>query len=158
MYRGGWTWRSKYSSLFAPGTWAGIGEGSEGVKCGRGATCFAAQEAEVEIESYHNDSQQPDTHSSSPQDPENIDHQFHTSPGYFRQEIVGIGGRVRHKVKKRIPVGACVEEYPEERDTGAYLVREATGANRSWCGWCSRIIPSKAERMALETEATTKSD
>ncbi|KAI5283546.1 hypothetical protein KEM55_001497, partial [Ascosphaera atra] len=50
IYRGGWNWRSKYSALFAPGLWAGIGEGSEGVKCGRGPTCLAAQETEVEVD------------------------------------------------------------------------------------------------------------
>ncbi|KAI5307166.1 hypothetical protein KEM56_003582 [Ascosphaera pollenicola] len=155
MYRGGWTWRSKYSSLFAPGTWAGIGEGCEGVKCGRGAECFAAQEAEVEIEGSHSDSQSEDG-TTSPHDPESIHHQFHGSPGYFRQEIVGIGGRVRHKIKKRIAVGACVEEYPEERDTGTYLVRETTGSIRSWCGWCSRVIPSKAEKMALGNDESMK--
>ncbi|KAI5287265.1 hypothetical protein KEM54_006115 [Ascosphaera aggregata] len=155
LYRAGWTWRSKYSSLFAPGTWAGIGQGCEGVKCGRGAGCFAAQHIEVEIESNHNDSQ-ADASSASLRGAEDIDHLSRSSPGYFRQEIVGVGGLVKNKVRKRIAVGAVVEEYPEERETGTYLVLESTGEVRSWCGWCSKVISSKAERAALEHEAVVE--
>jgi hypothetical protein len=42
-------------------------------------------------------------------------------------------------------VGACVVEYEDERETGKYLVREEVGLHRSWCGWCSRVIPARTE-------------
>lgn len=64
-------------------------------------------------------------------------------PGYFRQEIVGIGGRFKQKVKKRVMVGACVVEHEDERDNCRYLTREEEGKHRSWCGWCWRVIPAK---------------
>ncbi|KAB8248315.1 hypothetical protein BDV35DRAFT_379167 [Aspergillus flavus] len=66
-------------------------------------------------------------------------------PGYFRQEIIGIGGVVKHKAKKRVMVGACVVEHEDERETGQYLAREEAGQHRSWCGWCWRVIPSKSD-------------
>jgi hypothetical protein len=66
-------------------------------------------------------------------------------PGYFRQEIVGIGGVVKQKAKKRVTVGSCVVEYEDERESGDYLTREEEGELRSWCGWCWRVVPATTE-------------
>ncbi|KAH0845496.1 hypothetical protein FOPE_12651 [Fonsecaea pedrosoi] len=67
-------------------------------------------------------------------------------PGYFQQEIEGIGGVVKKKVKKRVKVGAGVWEWEDERESGKYLEREAEGTARSWCGWCGRVCPSEQDR------------
>ena len=129
------------------------------MKCGRGEHCLAAQEIELEVDCEadestagildhnHGDGQ---THGpTASHDPshdfihiERLDNRDDEEPGYFRQEIVGIGGVVKHKVKKRIALGACVVEHEEERETGRYLRREETGQHRSWCAWCSRVVPS----------------
>lgn len=52
---------------------------------------------------------------------------------YSTQEIVGIGGTMKTTVRKRVPVGAIVKEYEDERDDKAdFLSREHSGQNRSW--------------------------
>lgn len=51
---------------------------------------------------------------------------------YSTQEIVGIGGRMKTTVRKRVPVGAIVKEYEDERITEDFLGREHSGQNRSW--------------------------
>jgi len=66
-------------------------------------------------------------------------------PGYLRQEIEGIGGVVKKKVKKRVKVGKTVTEYEDERERAEYLGRETKGISRSWCGWCWRVIPGVRE-------------
>lgn len=81
--------------------------------------------------------------------PHYLSHRDEEQPGYFRQEIVGIGGVVKQKAKKRVTVGDCVVEYEDERESGQYLVREEEGAHRSWCGWCWRVIPAKDERVGF---------
>jgi hypothetical protein len=65
---------------------------------------------------------------------------------YSTQEIVGIGGRVKKKVRKQVPVGAIVKEYEDERVTEKFLTREHVGINRSWCSWCTRIIASNDDK------------
>ncbi|KAF7181650.1 hypothetical protein CNMCM7691_000947 [Aspergillus felis] len=160
-YRRVWSWRTRYSTYLG-GLGTGIGEGCQGVKCGREEDCLAAQEIELEVECEADESSpsgSPHNHHQgnarahghlSPQDELLRDQSLERSnsrdedkPGYFRQEIIGIGGRVKQKAKKRVTVGACVVEYEDERDTGQYLTREEQGLNRSWCGWCCRVIPSK---------------
>ncbi|GFF60729.1 hypothetical protein CNMCM6936_000019 [Aspergillus lentulus] len=160
-YRRVWTWRTRYSTYLG-GLGTGIGEGCQGVKCGREENCLAAQEIELEVECEADESSasgSPHNHHQgnahahghlSPQDELLRDQSLERSnsrdeekPGYFRQEIIGIGGRVKQKAKKRVTVGACVVEYEDERDTGQYLTREEQGLNRSWCSWCCRVIPSK---------------
>ncbi|KAL2829034.1 hypothetical protein BDW59DRAFT_41318 [Aspergillus cavernicola] len=163
-YRRVWTWRTRYSTYLG-GLGTGIGEGCQGVKCGRGEKCLAGQEIELEVEceadesmansppeyGYHFGHRFEQPHASSHnhthgkwEDPEEDE------PGYLRQEIIGIGGRVKQKAKKRVMVGACVVEHEDERDTGEYLTREEEGAHRSWCGWCWRVIPAKHEASALQ--------
>lgn len=66
-------------------------------------------------------------------------------PGYHQQEIEGIGGVVKKKVKKKVKVGATVLEFDDERESKIYLQREATGQVRAWCGWCQRVVPARDE-------------
>ncbi|ETN38122.1 uncharacterized protein HMPREF1541_07746 [Cyphellophora europaea CBS 101466] len=68
-------------------------------------------------------------------------------PGYLQQEIEGIGGVVKKKVKKRVKVGATVWEYDDERTSGKYLEREISGRERSWCGWCDRVCLGEHDRQ-----------
>ena len=70
-------------------------------------------------------------------------------PGYLRQEIEGIGGVVKKKVKKRVKVGATVKEHEDEREKAGYLEREAKGLERSWCGWCERVISGAKDRETV---------
>ena len=161
-YRRVWAWRTRYSTYLGGGLGTGIGEGSQGVKCGRGEGCLAAQEIELEVDCEADESLS-DTSSAGNHSPgsnpsglasasSNYHHELVASdshddeePGYFRQEVIGLGGVVKHKAKKRVMVGACVVEYEDERETGQYLVREECGSHRAWCGWCSRVIPASRE-------------
>ncbi|KAL5340505.1 hypothetical protein BJX70DRAFT_361187 [Aspergillus crustosus] len=164
-YRRVWTWRTRYSTYLG-GLGTGIGEGCQGVKCGRGENCLAAQEIELEVECEADEAMShspPDTgyHFGQRLDQEHTGSQVHTherwedpgekESGYLRQEIIGIGGRLKQRAKKRVMVGACVVEHEDERDTGDYLVREEDGAHRSWCGWCWRVIPAKSEASAVQS-------
>ncbi|KAF7519121.1 hypothetical protein PCG10_010363 [Penicillium crustosum] len=158
-YRRVWAWRTRYSTYLGGGLGTGIGEGSQGVKCGRGENCLAAQEIELEVdcEADEGSGSGSDTSSRahSPAAPPSFgyegigvsDSHEDEEPGYFRQEVIGLGGIVKHKSKKRVNVGACVVEYEDERDTGNYLEREEKGLYRAWCGWCSRVIPAKSEQI-----------
>ncbi|KAJ8604278.1 hypothetical protein MRB53_041876 [Persea americana] len=129
-YMRGWTWRTRYTTYLG-GLGTGIGEGNEGVECGRAAQCFAAREVENEIDC----------------DADEAKRGSRSGPGYLEQEIEGIGGVVKKKVKKRVRVGATVAEGEDERDGGSdCLEAERTGARRSWCSWCSNVVPARHER------------
>lgn len=136
-YMRGWTWRTRYSTYLG-GLGTGIGEGNEGVECGRGAECLAAKEVEKEIDC------DADELAEWRREIEKVEKEGRRWGGtsYFTQEMEGIGGVVKKKVKKRIKVGAAVREHEDERESGEYLDREREGRTRSWCGWCSRAIPS----------------
>lgn len=69
--------------------------------------------------------------------------------GYLTQEIEGIGGVVKRKIKKRVRIGRTVTEYEDEREKAEYLGREIRAENRSWCGWCDRVIPSIRDLGAM---------
>ncbi|KAI9831681.1 MAG: hypothetical protein M1819_004747 [Sarea resinae] len=133
-YRRVWTWRTRYSTYLG-GLGTGIGEGTQGVKCGREDECLAAKEIEVEI----------DCDAKELQEMERELEEGEAGPGYMMQEIEGIGGIVKKKVKKRVKLGAVVTEYEDERESAKYLTREEKGEQRSWCGWCSRVIPGPNE-------------
>ena len=77
-------------------------------------------------------------------------------PGYERHEIEGIGGVVRKKLVRMVKVGACVPEWPDERDRGDILGREMQAKVRSWCGWCWRAIPGKLDYEFARQEARRK--
>ncbi len=134
-YRRVWAWRTRYSTYLGGGLGTGIGEGSQGVKCGRGEACLAAKEIELEVD-CEVDEGASDTSSPGHSPPSHPSH---------HQEIIGLGGLMKHKAKKRVMVGACVAEYEDERETGKHLVREESGLDRAWCGWCSRVIPANNE-------------
>ncbi|KAJ6162919.1 hypothetical protein N7497_002898 [Penicillium chrysogenum] len=149
-YRRVWTWRTRYSTYLGGGLGTGIGEGCQGVKCGRGESCLAAQEIELEVDCEADEGSGSGIQllrrlvtrgAGVPTDSHDDE-----EPGYFRQEVIGLGGVVKHKSKKRVNVGACVVEYEDERETGNYLEREEKGLYRGWCGWCSRVIPAKIEQ------------
>ncbi|KAH7055611.1 hypothetical protein B0J12DRAFT_655094 [Macrophomina phaseolina] len=78
-------------------------------------------------------------------------HDEWSGTSFFAQEIEGIGGRRVMKVKRRVRVGAVVKEYEDERERREpYLTREKEGANRAWCAWCARVVPSKRDARELE--------
>ncbi|PGH08420.1 hypothetical protein GX51_01247 [Blastomyces parvus] len=160
-YKRVWSWRTRYSAYLGGGLGTGIGEGWQGVKCGRGERCLAAEEIEMEVDcevddwmsddsehhhhNHHNHHRLGgnnggyDNHHHLP--PQHGDGHGDEEPGYLRQEIEGVGGVVKQKVKKRVRVGACVEEHEDERESESYLKREYLGDVRSWCGWCERVVP-----------------
>lgn len=121
-----------------------MGEGDQGQKCGRGEECLDAVESEVEIDC----SEQPSALSASGLTTTEFGAAQKTNelPGYLRQEVEGIGGVVKKKVKKRVRVGATVWEFDDERGSGKYLEREASGRERSWCGWCGRVVKGQKDR------------
>lgn len=135
-----------------------MGEGDQGQKCGRGDGCLATRGGAtcwVEI-----DCSDPRPASSSSQglisgdgfdgieesDP-TLEAMPKSKPGYLQQEMEGIGGVVKKKVKKKVHVGATVWEFDDERESGKYLEREASGVQRSWCGWCSRVVLGEQDRQ-----------
>jgi hypothetical protein len=93
-----------------------------------------------------------------------IDGKHWVGSSYNTHEMVGIGGRVKMKLKERVKVGAAVKEYEDERITGKFLAREQNGDNRSWCSWCERVVPGKkdldhagksSDSVASSTSATS---
>lgn len=61
--------------------------------------------------------------------------------GYLWQEVEGLGGVVKKKVRKRERFGGTVREWEDEREgRDEVLGREKRGAERSWCGWCGRVV------------------
>lgn len=65
------------------------------------------------------------------------------------QEIEGIGGVVKKKVKRRLLVGDVVQEFEDEREGGKYLEREQQGLDRSWCSWCARVVLSNKDLLRV---------
>ncbi|KXS93334.1 hypothetical protein AC579_447, partial [Pseudocercospora musae] len=135
-YHRGWKWRGRYSHCGGIG--AGLGEGNEGVECGRKKECLAARMVEKDVEC--------DAEELAAMEAETAMTERHwNGNSYSTQEIVGIGGRMKTTVRKRVPVGAIVKEYEDERITEDYLGREHSGQNRSWCSWCSRVVVGKKD-------------
>lgn len=127
-------WRIRYSACGGIG--AGLGEGNEGVECGRRHACLAAQDVYREYECGADELVGEGSESPG--------HEPHGC-SYMTQEIVGIGGQLKTKVKEKVRVGQAVKHYEDERSTGRYLSREQSGLNRSWCSWCARVIPGKKD-------------
>ncbi|KXS94745.1 hypothetical protein AC578_11172 [Pseudocercospora eumusae] len=135
-YHRGWKWRGRYSHCGGIG--AGLGEGNEGVECGRKKECLAARMVEKDVEC--------DAEELAAMEAETAMTERHwNGNSYSTQEIVGIGGRMKTTVRKRVPVGAIVKEYEDERITEDFLAREHSGQNRSWCSWCSRVVVGKKD-------------
>lgn len=144
-YMRGWTWRTRYSTYLG-GLGTGIGEGNEGVECGRLSRCLAAREVEKEIDC---DAEELAALRAETERAE-MDGRTWGGTSYLMQEIEGIGGVVKKKVKKRVKVGAVVKEYEDERNHGDYLSREHGGQNRSWCSWCERIVPGHKDLQGVD--------
>ncbi|ERF70719.1 hypothetical protein EPUS_05071 [Endocarpon pusillum Z07020] len=143
-YQRVWTWRSRYSTHIG-GLGTGMGEGDQGQKCGRGEDCLDAVESEVETDcSERPASLYPSNSKATGSDSDR--HIEERSAGYLRQEIEGIGGVVKKKVKQRVRIGATVWEHDDERASGKYLERESSGKERSWCGWCGRAVKGQRDR------------
>lgn len=137
-YMRAWTWRARYST-FGLGT--GIGEGTSGVECGRGRTCLAARYIEKEIDC------DADELAELRREMDRLGGSGRSWSGtsYLTQELEGIGGVMKRKVRKSVKVGATVREWEDERETGIYLAREREEGGRSWCGWCERVIVGKQD-------------
>lgn len=136
-YSRGWAWRTRYSTYLG-GLGTGIGEGNEGVACGKGASCLAAKCIEKEIDADADQLALMESEGSKVEEEGGGRKWGGTS--FFTQEIEGIGGRVKRKVKRRIRVGAVVKEYEDERERGDFLRRERSKMNRGWCAWCERVV------------------
>ncbi|KAI5359659.1 Putative Zinc finger, FYVE/PHD-type [Septoria linicola] len=138
-YDRGWKWRGRYSHCGGIG--AGLGEGNEGVECGRTENCLAARmvQKDVECDADELAALELETAKAGSQG------RHWNGSSYSTQEMVGIGGRVKTKVRKMVPVGAIVKEYEDERISEHFLEREQTGTNRSWCSWCSRVVVGKKD-------------
>ena len=138
-YERGWKWRGRYSHCGGIG--AGLGEGNEGVECGRTSDCLAARMVQKDVECDAEELAALELETAKA----GSEGRHWNGSSYSTQEMVGIGGRVKTKVRKMVPVGAIVKEYEDERISEKFLEREQTGANRSWCSWCSRVIVGKKD-------------
>jgi len=158
-YKRVWTWRSRYSTHIGGGLGTGLGVGNQGQKCGRGEHCLESGRNAVcwvEIDCAdgqagrdHDGHAASDGHGLHGGDRQAIVDSMSDKPGYLSQEIEGIGGVVKKKVKMRVKVGATVWEYQDERESGEYLEREASGQERSWCGWCGRVCLGEMDRREV---------
>lgn len=111
------------------------------MQCGRLHDCLAAKEVEKEIDC---DAAELAALRAEAERAE-LEGRSWGGTSYLMQEMEGIGGVVKKKVKKRVKVGATVKEYEDEREHGGYLAREQNGQNRSWCSWCLRVVPGRKD-------------
>jgi hypothetical protein len=161
-YRRVWTWRSRYSTHIGGGLGVGLGMGDQGQKCGRGSHCLDSSTnsvswVEIDCSDGDGDSHYAGSRVGTPvpnyqhRDTPTLPHASNgtsNKPGYHQQEIEGIGGVVKKKVRKRVKTGATVWEYDDERTSGKYLARETSGVERSWCGWCDRVCLGVGDDLA----------
>jgi len=143
MYVRAWTWRTRHSNYLG-GLGTGVGEGNEGVECGRGSTCLGAKIVE------HETCEQEilDVLAAETNSPDATERWKGTS--YFAQEIEGIGGVLKVKHKKQVRVGECVKHYEDEREKAIqYLEREVSGTLRSWCSWCERVVLGEKDKATV---------
>jgi hypothetical protein len=65
--------------------------------------------------------------------------------GFVAQEVEGVGGIVKMKVKKLVMVGAEVdgleEDVLESDPYGKKSEKRWQTGERSWCSWCERVVP-----------------
>ena len=152
-YKQVWSWRSRYSTHLG-GIGTGIGNGAEGVKCGRSINCLAAREVEVEVDGEgENVAASVEDASATPTEPMDVSDTAADGSkkmGYLRHEIEGIGGRFKKKRTTRFRVGDVVDEYDDEGESTNLLAREARGEKRSWCGWCDRVVPGPNDMDDLD--------
>lgn len=134
------------------------------MKCARGRDCEGAVDVEVEFEcgSSGGSRNGSDGGSSGGSDGGGRgEREGSESPwgekdeaGYLWQEIEGLGGVVKKKVRKRERVGGTVREWEDEREgKDEVLGREKRGAERGWCGWCGRVVLGGRDLESEEKEA-----
>jgi hypothetical protein len=151
MYVRGWSWRTRYT-YYRGGVGTGVGEGNEGVECGRKSACLGARIVE------HETCEQEVLDALGMADAQDSSERWRGS-SYLAQEIEGIGGVLKIKHKKQMRVGECVKLYEDERDKAVqYLEREATGQLRSWCSWCVRIVLGGKDKVETADIRPTSSD
>jgi hypothetical protein len=151
-YESIWKWRTRYLPSLG-GLGVGIGDGNRGVPCGRGGDCIAAREVEQEIDCDAEDARGFDAQGvevgiqRGEINGSRVARGDQMGPGYARHEIEGIGGVVKRKLVRMVKVGACVEEDGDEREneSGGFLMGEVEGRDRSWCGWCWRVVPGSGD-------------
>jgi hypothetical protein len=140
MYVRAWTWRTRHSNYLG-GLGTGVGEGNEGVECGRGSACLGAKIVEHET-------CEQEVLAARYGSPDTTERWRGTS--YHAQEIEGIGGVLKVKHKKQVRVGECVKHYEDEREKAVqYLEREVSGSLRSWCSWCERVVLGEKDRATI---------
>ncbi|KAF2234078.1 hypothetical protein EV356DRAFT_426512, partial [Viridothelium virens] len=139
-YTRGWLWRTRYSNYLG-GLGTGIGEGNEGVECGLGEQCFAVRDVVQEIECDADELAALECEAKQA----GLEGREWRGASYLFQEIEGIGGAVKKKVKKRVRLGAVVKEYEDEREHSDHLRRERDGSARCWCCWCARVLPGRKD-------------
>lgn len=120
---------------------AGLGEGNEGVECGRDSRCLAARIVEKDVECCAAELAALQAESAKVE----VEGRHWNGSSYSTQEMVGIGGKVKTKVKKQVRVGAIVKEYEDERVSEDFLGREQSHQNRSWCSWCERVVVGRKD-------------
>ena len=103
--------------------------------------CLGAQVVDVDLELSSSLSGPPGLQGLPVYTPEYLG----DDAGYWSQEVEGIGGVVKKKMRSRMKVGAPVREWEDEREGGQLLGREISGKERSWCAWCDRVVPGKAD-------------
>lgn len=81
------------------------------MECGRGADCQAASEVYHEIECDADELASIEAEMARAEG----EGRHWAGSSYLTQEIVGIGGAVKKKIKKKVMVGAAVKEYEDER-------------------------------------------
>ncbi|KAL5121425.1 hypothetical protein ACEQ8H_000496 [Pleosporales sp. CAS-2024a] len=136
-YLRAWQWRIEYSHTLG-GIGIGVGEGNEGVECGRGAACLGAHIVQ------HETCEQDILDALAAADAAEARWR---GTSYLAQEMEGIGGVLKVKHKKQLRVGECVKLYEDEQNkTVQGFEREVTGQLRSWCSWCERIVLGEKDK------------
>jgi hypothetical protein len=139
-----------YSQIHG-GVGIGLGEGNEGVECGRGSACLGAHI--VEHETCEQNLLDTFEKSKTPESPERW-----RGSCYLTQEIEGIGGVLKVKHKKQVRVGECVKLFEDEKKKSIqYLEREVKGELRSWCSWCERVVLGKKDKAEIAGERPSSS-
>jgi hypothetical protein len=127
-----WEWLKRYSESME-----GLMEQSK-VRCARDQRCLDAETVHVEVACDVADRAGVNV-GTAPEKRE---------PGYFRQEMMGIGGVIKQKRWQDVTVGRVVDLALHD----GLLKEEREGRVRSWCGWCDRVIPAKHAEVEIDIE------
>jgi hypothetical protein len=117
-------------------------DGNKGVECGRKRSCVAARLVEREQDCGVDEMKEME------EEAEKVaaagTGRSWEGGSFAAQEVEGVGGVWKMKVKRLVWVGAEVDEFDDEDPEGSKaLDKEIKGEARSWCAWCNRVIPSK---------------